>query len=133
MCVGLFALTWSSGIASAIVTGQLPEAVTILALPTSPVYALDLAFALPLTALAAVLLLRSDRRGPATAIALLTFVIAMGVAVLASFAYAAAGGEPIDPFVTGMFAVIIGIGVVLLGLGLWPSHVHRLQTRPARM
>ena len=48
-------------------------------------------------------------------------------------AYAAAGGEPIDPFVTGMFAVIIGIGVVLLGLGLWPSTCTAFKARPARM
>ncbi len=133
LCVALFAATWSSGIAGAIVSGTLPEAVTILALPTSPVYALDLAFALPLTALAAVLLLRHDDRGPASAIALLTFVIVMGLGVLGSFGYAAARGEPIDPLVTGMFAVIIGIGVVLLAMGLWPPRSHRIQAHPAHI
>jgi len=131
LCVALFAATWSSGIASAIVSGTLPEAVTVLGLPTSPVYALDLAFALPLTAMAAVLLLRHDDRGPASAIALLTFVIVMGLGVLGSFGYAAARGEPIDPVVTGMFAVIIGIGVVLLGIGLWPARSHRIGAHPA--
>jgi hypothetical protein len=133
VCVALFALTWSSGIAGAIVSGQLPDAVTVLSLPTSPVYALDLAFALPLTALAALLLLRQDRRGPASAIALLTFVIVMGLGVLGSFGYAAARGEAIDPIVTGMFAVIIGIGVVLLAIGLLPTHAHRTVAHPAHI
>lgn len=132
-CVALFALTWSSGIASAIVTGQLPEAVTVLALPTSPVYALDLAFALPLTAVAAVLLLRHERRGPAAAIAMLTFTIIMGLGVVGSFAYAVARGEAIDPFVTGMFVVIIGIGALLLAMGLWPRHAQRIQAHPAQV
>ena len=133
ICVALFALTWSSGIAGAIVSGQLPDAVTTLELPTSPVYALDLAFALPITALAAVLLLRRDRRGPAAAIAVLTFVIVMGLGVLGSFAYAVARGEPIDPIVTGMFVGIIGAGVVLLTIGLWPAGIHRVQAHPARV
>ncbi|HVQ22559.1 MAG TPA: hypothetical protein VMT36_04755 [Candidatus Saccharimonadia bacterium] len=133
VCVAFFALTWSSGIASAIVSGQLPDAVTTLALPTSPVYALDLAFALPVTALAALLLVRRDRRGPAAAIAVLTFVIVMGLGVLGSFAYAVARGEPIDPVVTGVFAVIIGAGVVLLAIGLWPAGIHRLRAHPARV
>ena len=133
LCVALFAATWSSGIASAIVSGTLPEAVTILGLPTSPVYALDLAFALPLTAMGAVLLLRHDARGPAGAIALLTFVIVMGLGVLGSFGYAAARGEPIDPVVTGMFSVIICVGVVLLAVGLWPARWRRVQAQPARI
>jgi hypothetical protein len=130
LCVVLFALTWSRGIASAIVSGVLPEDISTLALPTSPVYALDLAFALPLTAFAAVLLLRHDRRGPAAAIAMLTFTIVMGLGVLGSFGYAVARGEPIDGLVTGMFAVIIGVGAVLLTLGLWPAPAHRIQAHP---
>lgn len=132
LCVGLFVLTWSRGIASAILTGTLPEEIVVLALPTSPVYTLDLAFALPLTAFAAVLLLRHDARGPAAAIAMLTFTIVMGLAVLSSFGDAVMRGEPIDPVVTGMFAVIIGIGAVLLALGLWPAPAHRIQAHPMR-
>jgi hypothetical protein len=133
LCVVLFALTWSRGIASAIVTGLLPADIAVLALPTSPVYALDLAFALPLTAVAAILLLRHDLRGPSAAIAMLTFTVIMGLGVLGSFGYAVARGEPIDPFVTGMFAVIIGIGVVLLAMGLWPAPSHRVQAHPAHI
>ena len=131
VCVALFALTWSSGIAGAIVSGQLPDAVTTLGLPTSPVYALDLAFALPITALAAGLMLRQDRRGPAAALAVLTFVIVMGLGVLGSFVYAVARGEFIDPVVTGMFVIIIGTGAVLLSIGLWPAGIHRVQAHPA--
>ena len=65
----LFALLWLSQIAGAITSGQLPTSVSDLNLPTSAVYVLDLAFALPLIALAAGWLIRRDRRGPASAVA----------------------------------------------------------------
>jgi predicted RND superfamily exporter protein len=81
----------------------------------------------------AVFLLRHDRRGPASAIALLTFVTVMGLGVVGSFGYAAARGEAIDPFVTAMFAIIIGVGAMLLALGLWPTHAHRIQAHPAHV
>jgi hypothetical protein len=132
-CVALFALTWSSGIAGAIVSGELPEAVTSLDLPTSPVYALDLAFALPLLSVGGVLLVRRDRRGPAAAIALLTFVVIMGLAVLGSFGYAAVRAEPIDPFVTGMFAIITGLAALLLARGCWPMRRQRFRSQTAHI
>ena len=133
LCVVLFALTWSRGIASAILTGRLPDEIAALALPTSPVYTLDLAFALPLTAVAVILLLRHDVRGPAAAIAMLTFTVIMGLGVVGSFGYAVARGQPIDPVVTGMFVVIIGIGGALLAMGLWPAQGHRVQAHPAHV
>jgi len=130
VCVVLFVLTWSRGIVGAIVSGSLPDEIAMLALPTSPVYALDLAFALPLTALAAALLLRRDARGPAAAIAMLTFTVIMGLGVLGSFGYAIARGQPIDAVVTGMFVAIIGVGAVLLTLALFPGPVQRIQAQP---
>jgi len=61
---GLFALLWLSQIAGAITSGRLPAAVSDLGLPTSPVYSLDLAFAVPLITLTGAWLIRRDRRGP---------------------------------------------------------------------
>ena len=83
--VVLFALTWLGQIMTAITTGTLPVSVSDLNLPTNAVYALDLAFALPLLAVAGSWLIRRDRRGPAAALAALGFTTLMGLSVLAIF------------------------------------------------
>ena len=82
-------MLWLSQIAGAITSGRLPAAVSDLGLPTSPVYSLDLAFAVPLIALAGVWLIRRDRRGPAGAAAGLAFLVILGLSVLAIFAFEA--------------------------------------------
>ena len=76
--VALFALLWLGQIAGAITSGQLPASISDLNLPTNAVYALDLAFALPLLAVAGVWLIRRDRRGPASALAALGFMTCDG-------------------------------------------------------
>lgn len=79
----LLALQWPGQIAAAITSGELPASVSDLNLPTNTVYALNLAFALPLLAVAADWLFRRDPRGPASALAALRLAASIGLSVLA--------------------------------------------------
>jgi hypothetical protein len=118
---GLFAMLWLSQIAGAITSGRLPAGVSDLGLPTSPVYSLDLAFALPLVTLAGIWLIRRDRRGPAAAAAGLAFLIILGLSVLAIFAFEAAAGIAVEIPPIAIFGAVTAMAAVLLGLGLTTS------------
>jgi len=118
---GLFAMLWLSQIAGAITSGRLPPAVSDLGLPTSPVYSLDLAFAVPLITLAGVWLIRRDRRGPAGAAAGLAFLMILGLSVLAIFAFEAAAGIAVEVPPIAIFGAVTATAAVLVGLGLTSS------------
>lgn len=111
-------MLWLGQIAGAITSGRLPTAISDLDLPTSVVYALDLAFALPLIMLAAVWLIRCDRRGPASAVAGLAFLIILGLSVLAIFAFEAAAGIAVEVPPIVIFGVVTVTAAILLGLTL---------------
>ena len=115
---GLFALLWLSQIAGAITSGRLPAAVSDLGLPTSPVYSLDLAFAVPLITLAGAWLIRRDPRGPAGAAAGLAFLIILGLSVLAIFAFEAAAGMAVEVAPILIFGAVTAAAAVLLVIGL---------------
>ena len=115
---GLFAMVWLSQIAGAITSGRLPSAVSDLGLPTSPVYALDLAFAIPLMTLAGVWLIRRDRRGPAGAAAGLGFLVILGLSVLAIFAFEAAAGIAVEVPPIAIFGAVTATAAILLVVGL---------------
>jgi hypothetical protein len=117
----LFAMLWLSQIAGAITSGRLPAAVSDLGLPTSPVYSLDLAFAVPLITLAGVWLIRRDRRGPAGAAAGLAFLVILGLSVLAIFAFEAAAGIAVEVPPIAIFGAVTATAAFLLGLGLTSS------------
>jgi hypothetical protein len=114
-------MLWLSQIAGAITSGRLPAAVSDLGLPTSPVYSLDLAFAVPLIALAGVWLIRHDRRGPAGAAAGLAFLVILGLSVLAIFVFEAAAGVVVEVPPIAIFGGVTGTAAILLGLGLTSS------------
>jgi hypothetical protein len=118
---GLFEMLWLSQIADAITSGRLPAAVSDLGLPTSPVYSLDLAFAVPLITLAGVWLIRRDRRGPAGAAAGLAFLMILGLSVLAIFAFEAAAGIAVEVPPIAIFGAVTATAAVLLGIGLTGS------------
>jgi hypothetical protein len=128
LIVVLFAALWLGQIASAIVSGELPAAVTDLALPTSAVYTLDLAFALPLLAVAAALLLRRPALGCPLALAGLVFAVQMALSVVAIFAIQAWRGELTDASVPVAFTIIAVVAAGLAGRGLAPA---RTAARPA--
>lgn len=117
----LFAMLWLSQIASAITSGVLPASLLDVNLPTSPVFSLDLAFALPLITLAAVWLIRRDRRGPASAAASLAFLVILGLSVLAIFAFQAAAGIGVTLVPIVAFGLVTAIAAILLGLALTGS------------
>ncbi len=115
---GLFGMVWLGQIAGAITSGRLPASVSDLGLPTSPVYSLDLAFAVPLITLAAVWLIRRDRRGSAGAAAGLAFLVILGLSVLAIFAFDAAAGIPVEYPPMVIFGAVTATAGVLLSVGL---------------
>jgi hypothetical protein len=115
---GLFAMLWLSQIAGAITSGRLPAGVSDLGLPTSPVYSLDLAFAVPLITLAGVWLIRRDRRGPAGAVAALAFIVTLGLSVLAIFAFQAAVDIAVELPPIVIFGAVTAAAAVLLVIGL---------------
>lgn len=127
--VVMFAGLWLSQIAGAITSGALPTAVSDLDLPTSAVYTLDLAFALPVLALAAFLLARRDAHGPAIAVAGLVFIVLMALSILGLFAIQATDGVSVDPAITVVFAVIAVVGAVLASMGASPKSP---ASRPSR-
>jgi hypothetical protein len=123
----LFAALWLGQIASAITTGDLPAAVSDLNLPTSAVYTLDLAFALPLLALGAWLLVKRPAGHP-LALAGLVFAVQMALSVLALFLIQASRGELTDASVPVVFGAIAATAAALAALGLLPRRTAR---RPA--
>ena len=127
--VVMFAGLWLGQIAGAITSGALPAAVADLDLPTSAVYTLDLAFALPILALASALLVRKEPR-TRPAIASLVFIVLMALSILGLFAIQAARGLPIDPSLTIGFGVIVAIASVLAGLGLRSAREVAAVRRP---
>ena len=118
LVAALFAMLWLSQIAGAITSGQLPTAVSDLNLPTSAVYVLDLAFAVPLITVAAVWLIRLDRRGPASAVAGLAFLVILGLSVLAIFAFDAAAGIAVEAPPILIFGAVTATAAGLLGVSL---------------
>jgi hypothetical protein len=115
---GLFATLWLSQIAGAITSGRLPASVSDLNLPTSPVFVIDLAFAVPLMTLAGVWLIRRDRRGPAGAVAALAFLVILGLSVLAIFVFEASAGVVVELVPIVIFGLMTATAALLLGLSL---------------
>lgn len=117
----LFAMLWLSQIVGAIMAGRLPAAVSDLGLPTSPVYSLDLAFAVPLMTLSGIWLVRGDRRGRAAATAGLAFLTVLGLSVLAIFAFESAAGIAVAVVPIVLFGVVTAAAAALVGFGLTGS------------
>lgn len=107
-------------------SGTLPASVTELGLPTSAVYGLDLAFALPLVTLAGIRLLRRDPWGTAGTLAALVWLMLLGLSVLAIFTFEAGAGKPIEPVVVVVFNVITAIAAGLAAIGLLPRRPGRV-------
>jgi hypothetical protein len=108
----LFGLLWIGQITTANVTGVLPPDLVKAGISTNPVYALDLAFFLPLCIVAGGGVLRG--RPPRTvAFAMLIWVPLMGAGILGAFLVMAVAGEEVPLLVAAMVAVL-GLGSMLL-------------------
>jgi hypothetical protein len=106
----MFGLLWLGQIATAITTGVLPPDLVKAGISSNPVYALDLAFFLPLCALAGIGLLRRNSAAP-FAFPMLIWVALMGAGVVGGFLLMAAAGDQIPA------PVVVAIG----GLGVASS------------
>ena len=99
----MFSLLWLGQIATATMTGVLPPDLVTAGISSNPVYALDLAFFLPLCALAGIGLVR--RNGAAAfAFPMLIWVALMGAGVVGGFLLMAAAGDQVA------LPVVVAIG-----------------------
>jgi hypothetical protein len=114
----LFGFQWIGQMAGVIRSGQMPADLVV---PTNIVWALDLAFALPILVLAGVWLLRGRPWGPAIAVGWFIFGVLTEVEILAIFAYDDAAGKPIVVPVVGMFVAVLAVLAVLAIVGLIPA------------
>jgi hypothetical protein len=116
----LFGLLWIGQIATATMTGVLAPDLVRAGLSTNPVYALDLAFFLPLCALAGFGLLRRNAAA-AYAQPMLIWVALMGAGVVGGFLFTAAAGEEIPVAVA---LVISALSLVSAALAAGPLVRH---------
>jgi hypothetical protein len=119
----LFAFLWLGQIAGAVTSGSLPASIGDLNLPTTPIYALDLAFALPILTIVGTWLARRDRRAPASAMAALSFVAPMGLSVIAIFAVDASAGIAVEVVPVAIFGIVTIASAALMLQGLRPKRI----------
>jgi hypothetical protein len=126
----LFGLLWASEIAAAITADGPAETLARAGLPTNPIWALDLAFALPVVAYGGVRLLRDDARAAATALPALVFLVLIGLAVLGVFAFSAADGEAVVlvPVILVSVITLIAVSLSFLALRVRPVAAPELGT-----
>jgi len=102
----MFGLLWLGQIATTSTTGVLPPDLVKAGISSNPVYALDLAFFLPLCAIAGVGLLRRNSAA-AFAFSMLVWVPLMGAGVVGGIVLMAAAGD--------MTAVPVAVVITVLG------------------
>jgi hypothetical protein len=118
----LFFLAWMRDIIPATFGGPAPAAIVAARIPTNPVYVLDLAFLLPLFALAGVWLLRDRAWGYALAGLLLTLTPPLALSIIASGVFQAA----VDPAASLALAPLFG-AIALAGAGLAVVYLRALR------
>jgi hypothetical protein len=111
----LNALAWLVQVVPAVLSSQPPAFLAGTGLTTNPIYAQDLSFWIPLTAVAGLLLWRRHPWGLVIAGALLTFSVieSVGVAVDQAFGHAADPASPVASVaVVPVFAALALVGLV---------------------
>jgi hypothetical protein len=137
---GMFGLLWLGQIASTTMSGVLAPDLVRAGISSNPVYALDLAFFLPLCALAGIGLLRRNRAA-AYALPMLIWVPLMGAGVLGGFLLAAAAGEDVPIVVAAVIGALCVASTSLATVAIVRSSsrvvdlTHRAgrATRPAHL
>jgi hypothetical protein len=123
----LFGLLWLSEDVPALLSGERPQSLIDMALPTNPVHILDLAFFLPAVIITGVMLLRRKALAFVLAPSLLVFLALTGIPILITPVVQAARGE------TAAWGVAIPIGsltVWVLGLLSWLLSTLHVSDRP---
>jgi hypothetical protein len=128
---GLFGLLWIGQIATATATGVLAPDLVQAGLSTNPVYALDLAFFLPLCALAGIGLLRRNVAG-AFGQPMLIWVALMGAGVVGGFLFSAAAGEEIPVAVAVVISALSILSAALAAVPLVRNASRQLSVRAPR-
>jgi hypothetical protein len=130
----MFGLLWLGQIATASMTGILPPDLVRAGLSSNPVYALDLAFFLPLCALAGIGLVRANRAA-AFAFPMLIWVGLMGAGVVGGFVLMAAAGDEIAvPVVVAIGGISVAASTLVAAALVRPGAVTalpRTSNRPA--
>jgi hypothetical protein len=103
----MFGLLWLGQIVTVAMTGVLPPDLVKADISSNPVYALDLAFFLPLCAIAGTGLLRRNGAAAAFAFPVLVWVPLMGAGVVGGIALMAAAGD--------QTAVPVAVAITVLG------------------
>jgi hypothetical protein len=130
----LFGLLWLGQIATTSTTGVLPPDLVKAGISSNPVYALDLAFFLPLCVIAGIGLIR--RNGAAGfAFPMLIWVTLMGAGVVGGFALMAAAGDttavPIAVVITGLSVVSAILAAAAIVGPTAPARIGK--ARPAHL
>ena len=120
----LFALLWLGQIAGSIASGERAPELVRLGVTANPVWALDLAFALPVFAVVGIGLLRGRDWAARAAVATLTFTAVMGASILAIFGFDAMAGAAVDPMPVVLIGsiVLVALGLLVWRRGQWWSH-----------
>ncbi len=116
----LFALLWTSQIASASMSGHSPQALVDAGWPTSPIYVLDLAFALPLAVITARRLLTGRPGGVRLAVPYLVFVPLLASGILVMSLVAGGDGQALDAVQIVLFGLMTLVGATLAAMALDP-------------
>ncbi len=128
----LFALLWLAEIATSISSGETAPSVAAVGLVANPVWALDLALALPFFAFAGVRLLRGHQGAAVAAVPALVFAAVMGLSILVIFAFdAAAGAIVLWPPVLLVGTVVV-MATILAVLGVLPPPLPGGVDSPSR-
>lgn len=128
--VVLFGFLWLSEDIPALLSGNTPQSVSDMALPTNPVHILDLGFFLPAGIITGIMLLKQKPLAYTLAPAFIVFLILTGIPILITPIVQSARGE------TAAWGVVAPIGtltVLLLGLLGWLlSTVHSNPTAESK-
>ena len=133
---GMFGLLWLEQIATVSTTGILPPDLIKAGISSNPVYALDLAFFLPLCALAGIGLLRRNAAA-AYAFPMLVWVGLMGAGVVGGFLLMAAAGElvavPVVVVISGLSVASSILAAIALVRPGSVTGLARTSPRPAHL
>lgn len=122
---GLSVLQWSATIVAAVASATLPADVARFGWVTSPLYAIELAFVVPLMAVAGTGLLRRRPAG-AFAVPLLIFLTLLGLGLTWEAVFVALGGAPFDAGMAIAGLVFLVIPVILL-VPVFVDRSHRAE------
>lgn len=126
----MFGLLWLGQIVAVATTGVLPPDLVKAGISSNPVYALDLAFFLPLCALAGVGVLRHNSAAGAYAFPMLVWIPLMGAGVVGGITLMAAAGDKTAVPVAVVIAVLAVTSSILAAAAIVRSRAANALVRP---